>query len=379
MAGQLVSMNNDINDQVFMAEALRLAEKGLYTTRSNPRVGCVVVKDKEIIGRGFHLSPGGSHAEVLALNSTPNSANSTVYVTLEPCSHQGKTPPCVNALVDAKVSRVVAAMKDPNPVVNGKGLAYLNNHDIETAINILETDALELNKGFVKRMEESRPYITVKSAISLDGKTALKSGESKWISCTESRQDVQKLRARSCVVMTGIDTIMNDDPHLTVRLNSNELNIEGELQQPKRVILDTHLRISPKANILNQAEDVIIYTCVDKNKISDELNNSNAEIITTKLTNNHVDLIDVMKDLAEREFNEVLVEAGSTLVGSLLEDKLVDELIVYLAPHIMGDASYGLARLHSIKTMKDRVKLEICQTRKIGSDIKLQLKPKYNQ
>ncbi len=370
-------MNKIQNDQAFMAEALRLAKKGLYTTRNNPRVGCVIVKNNEIIGRGFHQYPGNVHAEVNALDSVADCAGSTVYISLEPCSHQGKTAPCVNALIDAKVSRVVAAMKDPNPLVNGSGLTYLQNHNIKTTIDILAAEATELNKGFVMRMQMGRPYVTIKSAISLDGKTALNSGESKWISSEASRLDVQKLRARSCAIMTGVDTVINDDPKLTVRLSPNELSLDGVLQQPKRVILDTHLRISPDAHILKHAEDVVIYTCVAENKFPITLINSNAEIVSIKQTNSNVDLNDVMKDLAKREINEVLVEAGSTLVGNLLENKLVDEMIVYLAPHIMGDTSFGLAKLNSVKTMKDRIKFTLCQTRTVGENLKLQLKPQY--
>ncbi|MEJ2115134.1 MAG: bifunctional diaminohydroxyphosphoribosylaminopyrimidine deaminase/5-amino-6-(5-phosphoribosylamino)uracil reductase RibD, partial [Gammaproteobacteria bacterium] len=295
----------------------------------------------------------------------------------EPCSHQGQTPPCVKALVEAKVSRVVAAMKDPNPLVNGEGLVYLRSHNIETSVNILEAEALDLNKGFIKRMTTDRPYITVKSAVSLDGKTAMQSGESKWISSDASRLDVQRLRARSCAIMTGIDTVIEDNPNLNVRLDNIDLNIGVNFQQPKRVILDTHLRIPPNANVLNHSEEVIIYTCVVKDKIPIVLKNCNAEIVTTKL-DDQIDLSSVMSDLAERGINEVLVEAGSTLVGSLFEHKLVDEMIVYLAPHIMGDAGHGLAKLNSIQSMEDRINLEILQSRKIGDDIKLQLKPQYS-
>lgn len=360
-----------------MAEALQLARKGLYTTRLNPRVGCVVVKNSEVIGRGYHLSPGSPHAEVLALSTVKDSDGATIYVNLEPCSHHGKTPPCAETLVSAKVSRVVAAMTDPNPLVHGKGLEYLRSHGIKTAVNILKNEAIELNKGFVMRMTNGRPYLTVKTAISLDGKTALKSGESKWISSNESRMDVQKQRARSCAIMTGIDTIIADDPSLTVRLSNEELGIVDNIQQPKRIILDTQLRISPSAKVLNQAEDVIIYTCVENRK-SAELKMQNVQIVIAKKTANHVDLDAVMKDLADRGINEVLVEAGSTLVGSLFENKLVDEMIVYMAPHIMGDASLGIAKLDSIQSMQDRIEFDISQTRKVGKDIKLQLKPQYS-
>jgi len=371
-------MNKNINDQAFMAEAMQLASKGLYTTRTNPRVGCVIVKNGEIISRGYHLSSGNPHAEVLALHAVRDSTDTTLYVNLEPCSHHGKTPPCAEALADAKVSRVVTAMRDPNPLVNGKGLEYLESHGIKTTTGILEAEAIELNKGFVKRMTKERPYVTVKSATSLDGKTALKSGESKWISSEESRLDVQKLRARSCAIMTGIGTVLADDPNLTVRLSNEQLGIENNIQQPKRVILDTHLRISASAKVLQASEDVIIYTCADKNEKFTEIENKKIEIVNTKPVNNNVDLQAIMADLAKRGFNEVLVEAGSTLVGSLLENKLVDEMILYMAPHIMGHSSHGLAKLDFIKSMQDRIELEICQTRKVGRDLKLQLKPQYS-
>jgi diaminohydroxyphosphoribosylaminopyrimidine deaminase/5-amino-6-(5-phosphoribosylamino)uracil reductase len=375
-------MNKTQNDHAYMAEALRLAEQGLYTTRSNPRVGCVIVKHSQIIGRGFHVSPGNPHAEVMALNSVSETAEkSTVYVSLEPCAHHGNTPPCAEALVNAKVSRVVSAIADPNPLVNSKGLEHLQNNGIETTIDILAAEAEELNKGFFKRMTSGRPYITVKSAISLDGKTALASGESKWISSDESRIDVQKQRARSCAIMTGIDTVIADNPSLTVRLDKDQLGMtnsdEHEITQPKRVILDTQLRIAANAKILQQPEEVIIYTCADKNEKYKQLESNQIEIVKTKPSNNNIDLQNVVEDLATRGINEVLVEAGPTLVGGLLESALVDEMIVYIAPHIMGHSSNGLAKLDFIQTMQDRIELEICQIRKVGSDLKLQLKPKY--
>lgn len=370
-------MNKNPNDQFYMAEALRNAAKGLYTTRTNPRVGCVIVKDGELIAHGHHQSPGNPHAEINALSSIANSTNATVYVSLEPCSHYGKTPPCAEALVAAKVARVVAAMHDPNPLVNGEGLAYLQEHGIKTDSHVLENEALELNKGFVKRMTTNRPYITVKSAISLDGKTALKSGESKWISSDASRIDVQKLRARSCAIMTGIETVIADDPNLTVRLSKEELSIETQLTQPKRVVLDTRLRISSKAKILKHAEEVIIYTCATDNEKISKLKKLKAEVVSADLINDNVDLEFVMKDLGKRGINEILVEAGSTLVGSLLERQLVDEMVVYMAPHIMGDASHGLAKLGSIQSMQDRIELDVVQTRTIGNDFKITLKPKF--
>ncbi len=371
-------MNKTHYDYAYMAQALRLAKKGLYTTRNNPRVGCVIVQQNEVIGQGFHAYPGQPHAEINALESIKGSAeNSTVYVTLEPCTHHGKTPPCIEALVNAKVGRVVAAMQDPNPLVNGKGLKYLQENNIDTACDILNSEATELNKGFIQRVSINRPYVTIKSAISLDGKTALQSGESKWITSEESRLDVQKLRARSCAIITGIDTVLADDPKLTVRLSKHDLGIDQDIQQPKRVILDSQLRISANAKILNQAEEVIIYTCSQDNEKLETLRKLNVEIVKVNSTNEHVDLVAVLEDLAHREFNEILVESGPTLVGSLLKEKLVDEMIIYMAPHIMGDEGQGLAKFLPIHSMQDRIELQINDLRKVGADIKLQVKPVF--
>ena len=366
------------NDHKYMAQALRLAKKGMYTTRSNPRVGCVIVKQDEVIGRGFHAYPGHAHAEIAALNSVHGSAeDSTVYVTLEPCSHHGKTPPCIDSLVNANVKRVVSAMKDPNPLVNGSGLKFLQEHNIATTCDVLNTEAAELNKGFIQRVTVGRPYVTVKSAISLDGKTALRSGESKWISSAEARLDVQKLRARSCVILTGIETVLADDPQMTVRLSKIELGIDSHFLQPKRVILDSQLRIPTNAKILDQAENVIIYTCSENSEKIETLKRLNIEIVQSDNVHERVNLTSVLEDLANREFNEILVESGPTLVGSLLKEKLVDEMIIYMAPHIIGDEGQGLAKFLSIHSMQDRVDLNIKDLRKIGTDIKFQLTPKF--
>ncbi len=371
-------MNKLVNDHAYMAQALRLAEKGLYTTRTNPRVGCVIVKHAEVIGEGFHVSPGEPHAEVNAIQScSKETEGATVYVTLEPCSHHGKTPPCIESLIAAKVRRVVAAMQDPNPQVDGKGLEYLREHNIETTCDILKNESAELNKGFVQRMTKARPYVTVKSAMSIDGRTALQSGESKWISSEQSREDVQKLRARSCVIMTGIDTVIQDDPRLNVRLKKEELDSHNNIEQPIRVVLDTKLRISPKAKILNIPGQTIIYTCCKDNKKYQDLISKNVEVVIVSAKKGRVDFIDVMSHLSERGVNEVLVEAGPTLIGGLMEDELVDEMIIYMAPHIMGDSSRGLVKLESIVNMQERINLQIVQTRKIGNDIKLQLKVQY--
>lgn len=371
-------MNKILNDHAYMAEALRLAAQGLYTTRSNPRVGCVIVKHDKIIARGFHVSPGKEHAEIMALNSANEAVEgATVYVSLEPCAHHGNTPPCAEALVEAKVARVVSATVDPNPLVNNKGIKLLQSNNIDTTTDILAHEAQELNKGFYKRMTETRPYITVKSAVSIDGKTSLSSGESKWITSEEARVDVQKLRARSCAIMTGIDTVIADNPSMNVRLTRDQLEINNAFRQPKRVVLDTHLRINPNAKILQTPEDVIIYTCADKSEKYKLLESNQVEVVTVASSGERVDLQLIMKDLAARSINEVLVEAGPTLVGSLLKYGLVDEMIVYMAPQIMGHTSNGLANVDFIKNMNDCVALEFSQLRKIGPDLKLQLKPKH--
>ncbi len=369
-------MQQVLNDHAFMAEALRQASKGLFTTRTNPRVGCVIVKQNKVIGTGCHDYPGQAHAEIVALNNVVEDVTgATVYVTLEPCSHHGNTPPCVEALVEAKVDCVIAAMQDPNPQVNGNGFAYLEKHGVTTRNGILEAEARELNKGFIKRVTQKRPYVTVKTAISLDGKTSLASGESKWITSPQARLDVQKLRARSCAILTGIDTVIADNPSLTVRLSKQDLNIKGHFEQPIRTIVDTQLRINSNAKLLNLPGKVIIYTASNDEEKLASLNNQNVECVRTNLTNKQINLEEVMSDLAQRGINEVLVEAGPTLVGSLLEQQLTDELIFYIAPHLLGDASKGIAYLPSVVAMQNRVNLKILETTVVGEELKIKAKP----
>lgn len=369
-------MQTTMNDQAYMAEALRDARKGLYTVRENPRVGCVIVKDKKIIAHGYHAHAGQAHAEINALeNASASVEGATAYVTLEPCSHQGKTPACASALVEAKLAQVVVANIDPNPLVNGSGLAFLNKNGIQTRHGILASEATELNKGFFSRITQNRPYVTLKSAVSLDGRTALQCGESKWISSDASRRDVQFLRARSCAILSGIDTLLADDPSFTVRLSKHALKIENEPQQPIRVLLDTHLRINMEANIFKQAGENLIYTCTDEATKIAKLKQNNTQVILCKSVDGKVDLHAVMKDLAARGINEVLVETGPTLAGSLLKQKLVDEIILYIAPCYLGTASRGIAELDYISTMQDRLKLKIIRTSVIDNDIKIIAKP----
>lgn len=351
-----------------MQRALRLAQKGLYSTDPNPRVGCVLVKDGNIVGEGWHKKAGEAHAEVLALRQAGNDAKAaTAYVTLEPCSHTGKTPPCAEALVQAEVSRVVVAMQDPNPLVAGQGLRRLQDSGIEVKSGLMETQARALNPGFIKRMETDLPYVRVKMAMSLDGRTAMASGESQWITGEAARQDVQLLRARSSAILTGIGTVLSDNPSMNVRLSAQELNVD-EVRQPLRVVLDSGLRFPAKAKIAEVEGDVLIMT-TSKNDVD------NAVQLAEK--DGHVDLKSALKYLAEKEINEVHVEAGAILSGAFLQQQLVDEIVVYMAPHIMGDEARGLFALPGLSKMKDRISLDIQDVRMLGKDLRITAKPVY--
>ena len=374
------------DDHFFMAEALRLARRGRFTVRVNPRVGCVLVKQGRVIGGGYHARHGYNHAEVNALNDASRNAENvegaTAYVTLEPCAHRGKTPPCAEVLATARVARVVAAIKDPNPLVDGRGLTYLRQRGVATRCHVMEEDARALNRGFIKRMIDRLPYLTVKAAISLDGKTALSSGESKWITSESSRLDVQRLRACSCAILTGVDTVLYDDPLLTVRLSERELGIEsgvggkdGKFEQPIRVVLDTNLRFPVTARTLDTPGKVIVYTCADDGEKIAALQERGVEIAQVNKVADRVDLKAVMYDLAGRGVNEVWVEAGATLTGNLLGRGLVDRIIVYMAPCLMGDSSIGFAKLPPITSMRDRVALKIEDTRFVGSEIRVTARP----
>jgi len=377
-----------MTDLEYMQHAIRLASKGIYTTDPNPSVGCVIVKDGEVVGEGWHQRAGEGHAEVNALRQAGDKAkDATVFVTLEPCSHTGKTPPCADALVAAGVKKVVAAMADPNPLVSGNGLKKLSDAGIDVESGLLEAQARELNPGFIKRMESGRPFVRVKMAMSLDGRTAMASGESKWISSEASRIDVQRLRAQSSAVLTGIGTVLADDPSMNVRLTAEELGIEEELlRQPKRIVLDSQLQMPSKAKIFSVERDsaggeCIVYTVVQVDTNSrrpysvEKINAQDGQLDNGKLDNGKLDLHQVMKDLADKQVNLVHVEAGSVLCGALLKNDLVDEIIVYMAPHIMGDAAKGLFHLPGLEEMKDRIELEIKDVRSIGRDIRITAKP----
>ncbi|HUX89576.1 MAG TPA: bifunctional diaminohydroxyphosphoribosylaminopyrimidine deaminase/5-amino-6-(5-phosphoribosylamino)uracil reductase RibD [Gallionellaceae bacterium] len=355
-----------------MAQALHLAERGLYTTSPNPRVGCVLVKDGKLLAEGWHERAGEAHAEVHALRAAGVAARgATAYVTLEPCSHHGRTPPCADALIAAGVARVVIAMQDPNPQVAGQGIARLRSNGIAVECGLMEAAARALNPGFVARMSRGMPLVRSKIAMSLDGRTALHNGESQWITGAAARRDGHHWRARSCAVLTGIGTVLADDAQLGVR------DVETT-RQPLRVVLDSSLKMPLTARIL-QGGNTLIYTAnTDAQKIA-ALENAGAKVEVLSADNGRVGLQACMKDLAARGCNEVLVEAGFTLNGALLKAGLVDELVLYLAPQLLGDMARGMAQLGELTKLEQRVELAWQDVRNIGSDLRIVASVKSNR
>lgn len=361
-------MNFSSDEIRFMQRALQLAEQGLYTTDPNPRVGCVLVKHGQIVGEGWHQWAGEAHAEVAALAVAGEAARgSTAYVTLEPCCHQGRTPPCTEALIRAGVRRVVAAMEDPNPQVAGKGLLRLAAVGIETAHGLLADAALALNPGFCRRMSRGLPYIRSKLAMSLDGRTALANGESRWITGEDARRDVHRLRARSSAVLTGIDTVLSDDPRLTARLDTDE-----PVRQPLRVVLDSRLRITPSAALCRDQGRTLIFTSVPAEVVASRGFPSEVRVETVAAdADGHIDLSAVLCFLGQEGCNEVMVEAGSVLNGALLRANRVDEWVVYIAPVILGHQARGLFDVPEITRMADRFELNLVAVEPFGRDVKL--------
>ncbi|HVC28839.1 MAG TPA: bifunctional diaminohydroxyphosphoribosylaminopyrimidine deaminase/5-amino-6-(5-phosphoribosylamino)uracil reductase RibD [Gammaproteobacteria bacterium] len=350
-------------DKDYMAEALRLAEQGLYTTDPNPRVGCVLVKDGAVVGRGFHHKAGEAHAEILALKQAGERAHgASVYVTLEPCAHFGRTGPCADALVNAEVARVIAAMADPNPQA-GKGVEKLRAAGIDVSMGLMEAEACALNPGFVSRMTRGRPWVRSKLAASLDGRTALSSGASKWISGAAAREDAQRWRARSSVILTGIGTLLADDPALNIRL-------PGEWRQPRRIVLDTQLRTPPNARLLQQPGETLIVTAVTDVQRHAPLMAAGAKILVLPMIEGHIDLAALVRHLGEMECNEVLVEAGAVLNGMLLQAGLLDELIIYMAPQLLGDSARGMFDLPELHSLEERVELQYKDVRMLGVDVR---------
>ncbi|MCP5298683.1 MAG: bifunctional diaminohydroxyphosphoribosylaminopyrimidine deaminase/5-amino-6-(5-phosphoribosylamino)uracil reductase RibD [Chromatiaceae bacterium] len=361
-----------------MARAMRLAERGLFTTDPNPRVGCVLVREGRIVGEGWHRRAGEPHAERIALAAAGEAARgATAYVTLEPCAHHGRTPPCATGLVEAGVARVVAAMNDPNPRVAGQGVAILREAGVATSVGLLAAEAERLNPGFLKRMRTGLPYVRCKLAMSLDGRTAMDSGESKWITGEAARADVQRLRARSSAVVTGINTVLTDDPSLNVRLNGDD---EGDTRQPLRVVLDTRLRMPPRAHMLRLAGATLVVCGEHASEEAEaELRVAGADVQRLPQLGGRIDLQRLLLALAAREVNEVLIESGAVLAGAMLAAGLVDELIVYQAPHLLGDAARGLVRLPGLERLDDRLRFVFVDARRVGDDMRLTLRPEPRQ
>lgn len=353
-------------DHAWMAQALRLAEYGLYTTTPNPRVGCVVVKNSQVVGSGWHRRAGEPHAEIHALRAAgPLASGATVYVTLEPCSHQGRTPPCTRALIDAGVSCVIIAMLDPNSKVNGEGIRQLRAAGIVVQTGLLSAEAQALNIGFITRMQLGRPWVRMKIAASLDGKTALRNGQSKWITGEAARRDAHQWRARSCAILTGIGTILSDDAQLNVR------HVETS-RQPVRVVLDTSLGLPLQAKILAEegGQTWVFTTTTDQRKIQ-SLQQAGADVMVVPEQAGKVDLYAVMTSLAKLEINELLIEAGATLNGALAACGLVDEMILYLAPMLLGDQARGMLALGELIHLSDRIELQNLDWRQVGKDMRL--------
>ncbi|MDG2525706.1 bifunctional diaminohydroxyphosphoribosylaminopyrimidine deaminase/5-amino-6-(5-phosphoribosylamino)uracil reductase RibD [Stenotrophomonas sp. HITSZ_GD] len=356
-------------DHLHMAQALRLAERGAWTTRPNPMVGCVIAHGQEIVGEGWHQRAGGPHAEVFALRQAGARARgATAYVTLEPCAHHGRTPPCALALIEAGVARVVAAMADPFPQVNGGGFVLLREAGIDVRHGLMAAQARELNHGFLSRIERGRPWLRLKYGMSLDGRTAMADGESKWITGPAARADVQRWRARAGAILTGAGTVAADDPSLTVRLEGEA----GEFLPPLRVVLDAHLRTLGHAKVREgqaptlylHAEGVAPPTLAD------------AEFAAVPAHGGRLDLEAVLSLLAARGINEVQVEAGAGLGGALWRAGRVDELLLYQAPQLLGDTARPLLAGLGIARMADAVHLDLCDVRQVGADLRLLLRPR---
>ena len=365
-------------DREWMSRALMLAERGVYTTEPNPRVGCVLVADGRIVGEGWHVRAGEGHAEVNALAQAGDLARgATAYVTLEPCSHFGRTPPCADALVKAGVSRGVAAMQDPNPQVAGNGLNRLREAGIEVSCGLLEAQAQALNPGFIKRMQQGLPWVRVKLAMSLDGRTAMASGESKWITGPAARADVQRLRARSGAVVSGADSVLLDDSALTVRaaelgLPADEAAAAAE-RQPLRVLIDSLRRVPLDQRFFRETGPTLVIS-TSAEQAADDYRAAGSELLAVPGADGKVDLHAVLQTLAERGCNEVLVEAGAGLSGAFWRAGLVDELIVYMAPRLLGSQARPLMQL-PFESMSEAMDVAIVDMRAIGQDWRITARP----
>lgn len=358
-------------DPALMAEALRLARRGRYGSHPNPRVGCVIARDGVVLGRGWHAVAGSAHAEVNALGDAGNRARgATAYVTLEPCSHHGRTPPCTTALIDAGIARVVAAMRDPYPAVAGTGIAALEAAGIAVSVGLLEEEARALNAGYLSRIERGRPKVTVKIAASLDGATAMADGESRWITSAAARRDVQRLRACSGAVLTGVGTVLDDDPSLTVR----DVDVP---RQPLRAVLDSKLRTPASARMLSLDGETVIYGTRESGR--DALERAGARVVTLPAEDGRVSLAAVLEDLAEAGVNDLLVEAGPTVAGAFLAGGHADEIVVYQAPHLLGSETRRMLVTPGMTRLDERIDLEILDLRQVGVDLRITARPKNRE
>jgi diaminohydroxyphosphoribosylaminopyrimidine deaminase/5-amino-6-(5-phosphoribosylamino)uracil reductase len=351
-------------DHEFMEQALELAGRGLYTTTPNPRVGCVVVREGTVVGTGWHEKAGMPHAEVLALKAAgARSRGATLYVNLEPCSHHGRTPPCVDAIVEAGVKRVVAAIQDPNPKVAGAGFAKLRAAGVAVEQGLIEEEARELNIGFFARMTRGRPWMRMKIAASLDGRTALANGRSQWITGEAARADGHRWRARACAVLTGFGTVRDDDPQLNVR------GVDTP-RQPLKIVVDSKFETSPSARLLKEGKTLVVGAANDEKRIA-ALKAAGAEVVIIPNDSGKVELFKLMEELARRELNEIHVEAGAKLNGSLLQAGVVDELLVYLAPRVIGDSGRGMFALPELTELSQASALKIREVERIGADLRI--------
>lgn len=352
-----------------MARAVALARRGLWSTDPNPRVGCVIAREGAVLAEGWHERAGGPHAEVVALQRAGESARgATAYVTLEPCSHHGRTPPCTDRLLASGVAHVVAAMADPDPRVAGSGIRVLREAGVEVDVGLLAGEAAALNPGFVSRMTRGRPWVRLKLAASLDGRTAMASGESRWISGEHARADVHRWRARSSAILTGVDSVIADDPALTAR-------VPGAWRQPRPVVVDSRLRTPAASRVL--AGGALVVAIEEDDARRSALEGAGAEVLALPAEADRVSLPALLRELGRREVNELLVECGPRLAGALLDAGLVDEMLLYLAPTLLGAEGRPLAHLPGVSRLAERVELDIEDVRRVGADLRIIARPRH--
>jgi len=378
----VTNYNNNVasEDEHYMRRAIEIAKKGQLTASPNPIVGCVIVKNNNIVGEGSHLVTGEKHAEIHALNSAGEHAkNSTVYLTLEPCSHHGSTPPCVESLIGANIARAVVSMIDPDPRVSGKGVEQLKNKGVVVELGLMEHQARDLNKGYISRMINERPYITIKLAMSLDGRTALASGDSKWITSKAARHDVHFFRAKADAIVTTASTIAHDNPMLNVRLSKEDLGLKNDYQQPLKVIFDKNLDVETTANIFQHGGKNIFITLSEDKKRKDQIENLNSEVACfSPDKSSRIPIPEVFSLLATKfMINEVFVEAGPKFCGSLIEAKIVDELLIYMAPKLLGADSMPLFDIIGCNDIEKATNLDMVSSQMVGQDMRISMKVRY--